>query len=83
MVFYIRLIIFLSISFKYYLFFFLQGLYFFLNIIFFNFWEKQNVEREIVGENLGKRAKKKKKTWEERDSGRKKYVKRKFRKIPL
>ena len=26
---------------------------FFLNILFFNFWEKSGVEREIIGENFG------------------------------
>jgi hypothetical protein len=29
-------------------------LYFFLNILFFNFWEKRDVERKIVGEKFEK-----------------------------
>ena len=64
----IRLVIFLSISFKYY--FFIR-IVFFLNILFFNFWEKRDVEREIVGENLGKRE-----MWK-RNSRRKFWEKRK------
>ena len=63
---------------------------FFLNILLFNFWEKSDVERELIGENFEKKKKQVretiKKTWEEnfgRDSGRKKDVERKIRKIAL
>jgi uncharacterized protein (DUF58 family) len=51
---YIRLIIFLSISYKYYYYLFFIRIVFFLNILFFNFWKKRDVEREIVEKILEK-----------------------------
>jgi hypothetical protein len=51
---YIRLVIFLSISFNFNYFFIFYNDCIFLNILFFSFWEKSNVEREIIGENFGK-----------------------------
>ena len=68
---YIGLILFLSISFKYYfIFYFFVRIVFFINILFFNFWEKVDVEIEIVGENFRKREmwkrNCKRKFWEKR-----------------
>jgi hypothetical protein len=51
---YIRLVIFLSISFNFNYFFIFYNDFIFLNILFFNFCEKSDVEREIIGENYGK-----------------------------
>jgi hypothetical protein len=42
---YIRLVIFLSISFNYYFLFFIR-IVVFLNILFFNFWKKKKMWRE-------------------------------------
>jgi hypothetical protein len=48
-------IYFLSISFKFILFVFFIRIVVFQKIIFFNILEKRDVEREIIGENFGKR----------------------------
>jgi hypothetical protein len=52
---YIRLVIFYLYHLNIIIFIFFKRIVFFLNILFFNFWEKRDVEREIVGENFGKR----------------------------